>query len=739
LVAINPITLTNSTIYEELERQRQHISHIFGMKTLVTYGSVGNTEGSLALCLFKGDYFGAVGAIPQIGRFPTADEQAEVAVISDSLWRREFAGIPDIIGRRIRLGSSDFEIIGVARPEFILVEEPYSEWDAIVPSDAFARSQGNERWSPLQVIARLKAGKHASEYEAQLNSLWPSFLRATAPATMTLDQWREISGRRAQVVPIPRGINYILILNGSLPPAIHIAFGLSLLIFLSGCLALVLLAIARSIRNRRQVAILSALGGGRWRIQQPLFLETVILSILGCSLGLLVAFWWSGLGASFLPGGAGINWHVKMDGHVIALAMFMTLFIVGIITIVTAIFGFRGSSSRIMHSIDPLSRTHVRMRTYMLAIQLAISVLLAQYALFFMAAFSRLIHVPFGFDPENLYVLTLLTKPPERSLPDNYFPGLLAQIEQIADVESATITTGRPPADFPIEYRQPVRTNDGRETQATVVSVSPAYFRTLNLPLLSGRDFSWSDRNAAIVNEALLKKLYPNQDSLKYTISYGKSSFPLQIIGVSGDMTYFGPRFGTSSMVFVPCAEELESLPGGTSILIRSKRNIEDVRRAVQTLLEPSGVYYISRAASQKTYLSSSMQTERMLATVAGIFGSLIVLLAGVELYAFCSYLLTMRSKELAIRASVGAGSAQITAALVKEIVKAFGVGLALAIIMIVAGGRIVTSQTGLIQPPGFTHLVFAAMIVACIAISAIVIPAMQALRINLAKTLRVD
>jgi ABC-type antimicrobial peptide transport system permease subunit len=128
-----------------------------------------------------------------------------------------------------------------------------------------------------------------------------------------------------------------------------------------------------------------------------------------------------------------------------------------------------------------------------------------------------------------------------------------------------------------------------------------------------------------------------------------------------------------------------------------------------------------------------------MLATVAGIFGSLIVLLAGVELYAFCSYLLTMRSKELAIRASVGAGSAQITAALVKEIVKAFGVGLALAIIMIVAGGRIVTSQTGLIQPPGFTHLVFAAMIVACIAISAIVIPAMQALRINLAKTLRVD
>jgi predicted permease len=520
LVVINPTSAIDSSIYDVVQQERQNVSQIFGMKTSITYGNTGNATRPLSVCVIKGDYFGTIYATPQIGRFINADEEDTVAVISDPFWHREFGGSPDILGRSVKLGLSDFTIVGVARPDFILVEEPYSEWEVTVPYDAFSRSQGTEHWLSLQIIARLKEGRTAKEYEAQLNSLWPAMLQATVPPSMTLDQWRELSGPHAQVVSIPNGINYVLGLNQSIPLAIHIVFSLSILIFLSECLALILLAIARTVRNCRQAAILSAIGGGRWRVQRPFFLETLILAVLGCALGLVIALWWSKLGTTFLPNDEFINWHIRIDGRAITLAFLMMLFIIALLPIVTAVLGYRNSLIRVLQSGAPESRPSVHLRTTLLAIQLAISVLLVQYALFFTDGFSRLLRVPLGFDPGNLHVYTLLTKFPGRDTPANYVPRLISQIEQMAEVESAAITSGRPPADFPIEYKQPVKTDDGRETQATVVPVSPNYFRSLNLPMLLGRDFSWSDGNTVVVNETLLKKLYPDKDSLSHNKVY---------------------------------------------------------------------------------------------------------------------------------------------------------------------------------------------------------------------------
>lgn len=512
LVVINPTASLDSSIYDALEQERQNVSQIFGLKSTLLYGMAGNTGRPLAIYGIKGDYFGTVGSVPQLGRFLAADEHDAVAVISDHLWRNEFAKIPDILGRTIRLNSLEVTIVGVAHPSFIPVEEPYSEWDVIVPSDVFCRAQGLIRM-PLQIVARLKAGRTAEEYEAQLNSMWPALLQATVPPKRTIEQWRERIGRRAQVASISHGINYVLALNPGIPLAIRMIFALSILIFLSGCLALVLLAIARSIRNKQQTAIMLAIGGGRWRVQRPFFLETMILSGLGYAAGLLIAWWWSRLGTSFLPADF-TNWRVRIDEHVVTLALFMTLFIVGLITSITVLIGFSDSPNRILHGGGQAARPHVRLRLGLLAAQLAMSVLLVHYALFFTIAFSRLLHIPLGFDPENLHVYMLLSRLPERNIPDNYFHTLISQIQQLPEVESAGIILGSPPMRFPLEYKQTVKTEDGREAQATIVYISPGYLGALHLPLLSGREFSWSDRNTAIVNETLLKKLNSDQNLL---------------------------------------------------------------------------------------------------------------------------------------------------------------------------------------------------------------------------------
>lgn len=127
LVVINPTATLAPSIYDVLQQERQNVSQVFGMKTLLTYGNSGNAMRSLGVCVIRGDYFGTIGAPPQVGRFISTDEKDPVAVISDRFWRREFGGIPDIVGRRVKLGLLDFTIVGVARPGFVLVEEPYSE------------------------------------------------------------------------------------------------------------------------------------------------------------------------------------------------------------------------------------------------------------------------------------------------------------------------------------------------------------------------------------------------------------------------------------------------------------------------------------------------------------------------------------------------------------------------------------------------------------------------------------
>ena len=201
-------------------------------------------------------------------------------------------------------------------------------------------------------------------------------------------------------------------------------------------------------------------------------------------------------------------------------------------------------------------------------------------------------------------------------------------------------------------------------------------------------------------------------------------------------MAHFGPRWGNSTIAFVPHT----ALPGGgISVMVRSKRNLEELGRAIQALLDPQGVHYIARSVDQKSLLSSSLQQERMLATIAGAFGGLIVLLAGVELYAFSNYLLAMRNKELAIRASVGAAPAQVALALSKEIIKALIVGLMIGAALTVIGQRILSGLAANLNPPDLRYLGIALAIVAGITVSAVLMPAAQAIRMNVAQALRVD
>jgi predicted permease len=734
------VTLTPSA-FDLLQRERRYIAQMFGFTGTVIQGTVDGAPRILAAFGVRGNYFAALGAIPQLGRFMGPDEREPAVVISDDMWHRDFAAAPDIIGRSLTLGKTEIPIIGVARSDFRGVE-PHVNWDIVLPLNVFEQVVGIAipGGFPLEIAARLKTGATAREYEAQLNTLWPTLLQSTIPAKMTMDAWRSQIGAQVRVDSLSHGLNYIFIVQPGIPRAIKMTFWLSVLIFCAGCLTLALLAVAHIVKNQHQAAIMLAMGG-RWRVLRPYFIEMAIISGLGCAAGLLFAVWLSALGESFLPSTGTVKWRVKIDSNPIMLGFMMAFLMALLGGIIASLLAFRTQVSRALHVGTTVSHPYVRLRMALLASQLAISVVLVHYALLYAGDLSHLSHMPIGFDTQNLHVYSLGGKLPAREVDNNYLKNLMEQIRQLPGVESASMTVTGPPLSYLRANMRPVITDDGRTAQATGVCVFPGFFNTLHLPMLSGRDFSWRDRASAIVTSRLAKELYSGGNPLTNAIKIGQLRDRLEIVGVVGNVAYNGPRIGALPIVFIPCAETVNPFPSGGAvhILVRSKRTLADLEKDVAAQVERLGIHFVMGMTDEEEYLSRSLRQERMLAAVSSMFGGSIVLLAGAGLYACCNYLLALRTKELAIRASLGAGPAQIAAALLRETAKALAFGSVIGIAMTFAGQRVLSSMMESVNPPSAGHITAALLIIAGVTLGAVLVPTVRALRMSVVDALRVE
>lgn len=730
-----------ASLFDALEKERRCIARIFGYRGTILQVGLGSAMRSIPVCGIRGDYFGTQGAIPQLGRFFDSGEDQAGAVVSDHLWRQDLGGAPDVIGRYITLGTTQVPIIGVARPEFRGME-PYVDWQIILSWNTFARAMGSSpAGQPLEVVARLRPDVTAKAYEAQLNTIWPDLLRTTIPPGLTLDAWRKSMGTRVRVDSASRGINYLFEIQPGIPRAIRLTFWLSVLIFAAGCLTLALLGVARGVRNQHQISIRLAIGGGRWRVLRPYGIENSLIAALGCIGGLLIATWWSSIGVHFLPAG-NADWNARIDLRTVSLAIAMAFLMAMVGTLIASFLAANAPVNRLLQSGTSMSQPHVGLRVSMLVLQLAMSVLLVHYAVIYVGELSRLIQVPLGFDTKDLHLYSLNAKLPVRNLDKDYFLNLLEQIRRLPGVESASLTGTAPALSYLRDPSQPLKTDDQRESRGAGVCVFPGYFNTLRLPLLSGRDFTWGDgRISAIVTSTLAKRLYPDGDPLTHAIKIGRLKQPLQIIGVVGDVPYNGPRLGASSTVFLPCVDTTNPMPSNyvVHIAIRSKRTLAELGKEVQAQVDRLGVHYIYRMVDQEEYLAGSLQQERMLATVSGLFGGLIVLLTGVGLFAFCNYLLTLRTKELAIRASLGAGPVRIAAALLHETAKALAIGSIIGIALTFAGQRVLSGVMEKVNPPSASQIIAALLIIAAVTFGAVFLPIIRALRMSIVDALRVE
>jgi len=499
-----------------------------------------------------------------------------------------------------------------------------------------------------------------------------------------------------------------------------------------------LLVVARGIRNQRYNAIKLALGGTRWRIVRPYIIESGIVSLLGCIVGLLIARWGSNLGASFVPG----DWQIGVTPSVIAIAIGLAVATTLLGGILAAYVSSRSSIQEVLQQSNRTTQPHVTLRAGLLATQFAVSVVLVYSTLFYVDDFAGLTRADVGLDVKNLHVFELSGRLPRRELGNDYFQRLTSELKAVPGVESVGMSGGAPPLSFLRDLTEPVQSDDGREVAASVVCVFPGVFESWRARRLTGRDLEWTDGPSALVTENLARRLYPNGDALARRI---RTKTPpvrdLAIVGIVGNMAFNGPRLGMRNVVFMQCLERTHPWPSNfaVQIFIRSSRGLAEVGRDVSKVVDRIGIYFVYSMDDEEQFLAWSTDQERVLATVSSAFGGLILALTGVGLYAFCSYMLAFRNRELAIRAGLGASPRAIATALLRETIVVLTVGLIVGLGLTLALQRVMAGLIVDVGSMSIGNLLQAVLILFAMALAASVLPMMRALRIDLARALRVD
>ncbi len=672
---------------------------------------------------------------PLMGRDLTR-EDAEfgnplTVVVSHRFWQRELAGDPDVLGTTLAIASEQFEIIGVAPPEF---DYP-SGVDIWVPRRVDPESCG--RGCHIhRAIGRLAGGATVEELQTQLNTL-AAGLESEYPESNTDKRFRAVILGDDLVGDVRAGLWLVL---G--------AVGLVLLI---ACANVANLLLTRAERRRGEVAVRAALGASRSRLAMQVVAESIILAAAGVVAGLAVA--WLGIEmVRLIPEGSVPRIEqVALDYRVLLFSIGTGLLVVLLFGLSPAlalarlplaenlVAGRRGSAG---------NRSH-RFRNLLLASEVALSLVLLSGAGLLLKSFDQLYRIDLGFSHQNLTRFSV-------NLPDArydslrviapFFEQLEANLAAIPGVERVGSSFGPPlgwgniSGELRFEGQEPPA--PGQELNAAIHSATPGYLATMQIPLIRGRWFGASDREGsepvAVVNEALVREAFPDDDPIgkriRVTASFGFGEGFRTIIGVVGDV----PRRLTADPAAAMYVPHAQFGPSALTITVRNQSgaglSVEQAQSVVAAL-DPE--VPVQRFETFAQALRQETAPTRFYLTALGTFAALALILAAVGLYGVVSYLMAQRTQEIGVRMALGANRSRVVRLVLRQglapTVAGVVVGLAGALLL----GR--TVQGVLYQVTPYDPAVLVSVVASLLAVAALasLLPARRATLVDPVKALR--
>jgi putative ABC transport system permease protein len=688
-----------------------------------------------------GDYFPVLGIHAARGRLIGSADTSPVAVVSWPLWDRVFHRDPAILGNSIAAGNQAVTVIGVA-PQGFAGFETWNPPDLWLPA---AMNPAKERGG-LALVGRMKPGVSIEQARAEMAVLF----------RFTLDELtsrsRDAQLRRMTFELAAAGTGLSLLRDTFAKPLVALV-SIAGLLLLIACANIAGLFLARGAARQYEIAVRVSLGAGRLRLMRHIFLEALLLSIAGILAGLGLAYTGAGallrvINSGRLPPGfpPRLDLPVAPDAHV---ALFT-----GAVALLTALFFGLAPAFPATAASLPAFRLHDMSRAgrsrfgrffgnALVTCQIALSMALVSAAALFVHYLAGLERSDLGFQPSRVLLVTL---DPARG---GYKAGqlgepyrrLLRRIESVPGVRSATLSavtpiSGAGASRFVTIEGRPERAEDRR--YVSLNSIAPGYFETLGTPLIAGRDFGFEDEGrprVAIVNRAFSRRYFGEQNPIGLRISIDPDPQFYEIVALAGDAKYSDVHEDPPPTVYLN-AFQLGRIPSNFSIrtAIAPEAIAPEIQRAIRDALPAIPVRRVTTLPDQ---IDASIVPERIVTGLAGVFGILGALLAGLGLYGLVAFSVGRRVNEIGVRMALGATQQAVAGMVIRDAFRIVCFGLLIGAPLAVASGRLPGVLISGLRPNSPLPLVFGVVVLVAIALLAAFAPARRAARIDPMEALR--
>ena len=683
------------------------------------------------------NYFRTLGVHPEIGRDFLPEEDApntnKVVILSHSLWQRKFNSDRNIVGKPINMNATQYVVVGVlpAGYQSLMSQDPRGGTVEIWRVLGYDISQP---WAcrtchHLVAIARLRDGVALAQANAEMD---------TISATLTKAYPKEYDDSGVILTPIHDQ------LLGPASEPLYILLGAVSFVLLVACANLANLLLARATNREREVAVRAALGATRGRIIRQLVAENAVLGLLGAAVGLIPAYWTPKLltvvGAGDLPR---LD-RVQLDWRVLVYTAGVALFTAIATSLAPA---YRLSNTDVQDCLKEGVRAGGniagrRFRDLLIVSEVALSLTLLIGAGLLLRSLGRLLVVSPGFDPSH--VLSMQTTVLGQRFNDNqlvrqYFAGAVERLRALPGVQSAAAASQIPLAGNMDRYgfhaEGKIRANPEEDPSAERYCITPGFLETMRIPLLRGRDISSADTATApqvlLIAETTARRMWPGEDPIGKRVKLGGVDNPWwTVVGVTGDVHHVGLDAVPDMQMYVPH----QQWPFPDSLMVFVVRTggapaaISSAAQQAIHSLDPTQP--ISRITPLESYISLSMQGRRVALILIGTFAAIALALSMVGIYCVTAYSVGQRTREIGIRAALGAQRSELLGLLLRQGMLLVLGGVIAGMLASVALTRFLASLLFEVQPTD--PLTFGGVALLLVAVSALAcfLPARRAMRV---------
>ena len=694
-------------------------------------------------------YFRLLGVKPVIGRTFSPEEDRpggpRVVVLTNGLWTRRFGSDAGMVGRTIRLNGEPFTVIGVTGPEF--AGEP--ETDLFLPEQADPNSTNQGHF--LLLGARLKPGVGIEQANAQLKVVADRFRK----------QYPGVISPNETFAAQPMAMMFA----GDLRKPLFILLGAVAFVLLIACANVANLLLVRAAARGREIAIRVAIGAGRGAIIRQLMTESLLIAIAAGVVGVFLGA--AGLQALLalapadlprLPSAGQLDLFALMDGRILGFALAVSVLTGVIFGLVPSLQVSRpdvNSTLREGGSRNTAGSLRQRTRSALVVAEVALSLVLLAGAALMIRTLMALRNVAPGF--ETTSVLTMSSSLAGQRYEtaagvERVATELTRRFESLPGVQAATYALALPlqmGPDLPFTIAgKPPKDGGPFNGDETYRPVGVHYFQTLGIPLRRGRVFDERDSSKGpwtlIINEAMAKKYWPNENPVGAMVTIGKGlapemdDAPRQIVGVVGDVHESGVDQNAPSVMYLPIGQEPNGMVAlGNRVLpsswaIRIAGNPAALARAVQQeVLRADPDMAVARVMTMDRLLAKSIARQNFMMILMGVFGGIALLLAAIGIYGVMSYAVEQRTNEMGIRIALGAGTGQLLRMVIRNGLVLAGIGLAVGFAVSFGVTRLMSSVLFGVKATDVTTFAVVSAVLAGVAALACYIPARRATRVD--------